>query len=406
MNEVIRVRIALSLIKGIGAKRTRILMDSVSDPHDIFRTDLRSLCALDKMGIHTAQNIQGFTAWDKVDSILEFGHRNGVRIVVPEDDEYPEKLLQLDDHPVLLWVKGDVNLLKSAGIAVVGTRSPSSYGKNIARDFTSGLVSRNATIISGLAYGIDTIAHSTAVREGGRTIAVLGSGIDRIYPQSNAHLADMIVDNGGALVSEFAPGTKPDYHNFPVRNRIVSGLSWGILVVETAETGGSMITANLAVQQNRDVFVIPHELGKARGTGCHRLIRDLSGKLVENVYDIISEYQSYVPEFDYTRAENGDKRSERVVLKVSMSGNIEPNCNNLEQGNGNDRTSHEQLELTLTEHGKIVWDQIKKKRTIHFDQIVVLSGLSVSMVSGVLLELEMTGLIRQAPGKVYEVNAS
>lgn len=372
MNEEIRTRIALSLVPNIGANRARVLLNKVERPSDVFRLSEAEIAQLHGIGKHSTKSLLSFNAWDEVDNIIRKTEKLACRLIIPEDDCYPTLLNEIPDPPLLLWVKGSVDLLNNAGIAIVGTRSPSLYGKEITKKFTTELVEYDVSIISGLAYGIDTIAHSTAVKSGGKTIAVLGSGIDRIYPSMNMHLADKIVESGGTIISEFPPGTKPDYMNFPMRNRVVSGLSLGVLVVETASEGGSMITARLALEQNREVFVIPHNLSNKRASGCHKLIRESSGKLVETVEDITSE-------FGWMRFENKVKAYKEVVEKVKPEG--------------------------LESPSQECWEYLYRHGRVHADQIVSSLNLPVNKVMQSLLELEFSGYVQQSPGKFFEVNA-
>jgi DNA processing protein len=281
MNDDIRTRIALSLVSGVGAHRARLMLDRVDRPPDVFKLSESDLLAIPGIGPQVVKSMQTFVGWNYVDQVVKRTEALGCQVIIPEDEVYPDLLRQTDDPPLILWVRGDVSVLQLAGIAVVGTRSPSPYGRDMAALFARELASAGFCIVSGLAYGIDTVAHRSALDAGGATIAVLGSGIDRIYPVPNTDLAERISNGRGLVISEFAPGTKPDYSNFPVRNRVVSGLSLGVLVVETKDKGGSMITARLALEQNREVFVIPHNLKNSRATGCHKLIRESSGKLVE-----------------------------------------------------------------------------------------------------------------------------
>jgi DNA processing protein len=370
MNEDIRTRIALSLVPNIGAHRARILLGRVERPADVFKLRENDLLQIHGIGEQVVKHLTSFNQWSEVDRILRRTESLECRLIIPEqEDIYPRLLTEITDPPLLLWVRGDVHLLRSAGIAVVGTRSPSPYGKDMAALFTRDLVRRGMTIISGLAYGIDTIAHRTCVQEGGRTIAVLGSGIDRIYPTSNIELAQRILEKGGGIVSEFPPGTKPDYMNFPIRNRVVSGLSLGVLVVETGSTGGSMITARLALDQCREVFVVPHNLTNTRANGSLKLIRESSGKLVESIDDIISEF----PWLELT----DDTQHAVPSLPEEPAG--------------------------LSDLAKICWSVLSTKSQVHPDTICTLTKLHSDQVLTGLTELEFTGMVRQRPGKLFEI---
>lgn len=372
MNDNIRTRIALSLIPNIGAGRAKLLLDMVRQPGDIFKLNDADLARIRGFGPQSIASFKAFQNWDKVDQIIKRSKYIGAKMITPEDAEYPDRLKEIASPPLLLWYKGDVNLLKSAGIAVVGTRYPSSYGKDMAREFTRSLVLNKVTIISGLAYGIDTIAHQTCIKESGKTIAVLGSGLDVIYPISNTYLVDEIIQKKGLIISEFPPGTKPDHQNFPTRNRVVSGLSLGVLVVETKNEGGSMITANLAFDQNREVFVIPHNLTNKKGDGCQNLIRGNTGKLVESVEDIISEF----PWLDF-------KADSKVLL--------------------NEDVIEDKIKQLKNEH-KLVCMFIHANKNCHFDELLNSLEITHSKLTTILLELEFSEFIKQLPGKRYQMN--
>lgn len=371
MNENIRTRIALSLVPNIGAHKARKLMDFVDIPTDVFRLSGSDLSSIRGIGQQSIDGILKFDAWNEVDRIIRKSESMGLGLIIPEDTTYSEHLRQIADPPILLWYKGNVDLLNSAGIAVVGTRYPSGYGKDMTRDFTSELVRHGFTINSGLARGVDSIAHKTALDHQGGTIAVLGSGIDRIYPMENTPLADRIVQEGGLLVSEYPPGTKPDYQNFPTRNRIVSGLSVGILVIETKVTGGSMITARLGLEQNREIFVIPHALTNPRGSGSHMLIRESSGKLVENVHDIISEFSWF------------ESQAETVTTPP---------------------IDLEKIRSTLSLQADNLFEIMKDLKMVHFDDLLNLTQMTHSILNASLLELELAGVIRSVPGKQYQIS--
>lgn len=371
MNDDIRTRIALSLVPTIGAHRARLLLERVDRPADVFRLSEKDLLKIHGFGAQVVKNLRSFDKWRDVETIIKRTETLQCELLIPEDEQYPHRLREIADPPIVLWARGDVNLLKCAGIAVVGTRSPSLYGKAMAQQFCKGLVERGVTIISGLAYGIDTIAHRTTLDAQGKTIAVLGSGIDRIYPISNSGLYDRILKEHGCIITEFPPGTKPDYMNFPTRNRVVSGLSLGVLVVETANEGGSMITSRLALEQNREVFVIPHNLNNVRATGCHKLIRESSGKLVETIEDITSEFQWV--EFE--------EAGSNVAATIKEPENI-------------------------SEDARKCWNELKVNKEIYADQLSKSLDLPPQRIMNALLELEFSGFVRQKPGKCFQVNAA
>lgn len=229
----------------------------------------------------------------RVEQSLHWAEENDIQLIHTDHEHYPELLRQIKRSPPLLYVKGNPQILSLPQIAIVGSRNPSPAGETIARAFAADLANAGFVITSGLALGIDTWAHEGAVAEDGKTIAVMGTGIDHIYPVRNRRLAADIVAKGGALVSEFPVGTRALAQNFPQRNRIISGLSSGVLVVEAAIRSGSLITARYALQQDREVFAVPGSINNPLARGCHALIKD-GAKLVESSQDIVEELQGFL----------------------------------------------------------------------------------------------------------------
>ncbi len=370
MNDDIRARLALSMVDGVGARRARMLMEMVEHPKDVFGLSLDELLQVDGIGETTAKSLMNFKDWDRVDDVIDYSAKKGYSFVTPDQTDFSERLRNTDYPPILLWYKGDVSLLNSAGIAVVGTRAPSLYGKTMTKEFTLKLVEQGLVIVSGLARGIDTVAHRSALANTGKTIAVLGSGLDRIYPSENSFLVDEIIDKQGLVISEYPPGTKPDYQNFPTRNRIVSGLSLGVLVVETDMEGGSMITAELAFHQHREVFAIPHSLDNPKGRGCNYMIRNNTAKMVENVEDIISE-------FEWLRSSRSDQDPKKVDLNSILS----------------------ELSTVAGE----VFQLILKNDEMHVDRLLADSGLKHGALNTALLELEIGQFVKPQPGKIFSI---
>lgn len=285
-----RTLLALSLVPGFGPKRVKQLHQHFKgDLEGLFERSKRELRAVDGIGEASALTLLSFDDWDTVDEIIQKTESLKAEILTIADPEYPTLLKQIYDPPSVLWYKGNPDVLSEPGIAVVGTRNTSAYGRKITKKLVHDLVNAGLCINSGLALGIDAAAHSAALEAEGKTAAVLGSGIDWVYPSENRNLANAIVKSGGIVLTEYPPGSKPDAGNFPVRNRIVSGLSYGTLVMESGIQGGSIITAELALDQNREVFAIPHTIENPSGTGCNYLIKNGSAKLVQTVDDILEE---------------------------------------------------------------------------------------------------------------------
>jgi DNA processing protein len=368
IRENVRSVIALSLIPSVGAQRIRQLLTLADDAGDIFKIPKRDLMVLPGIGPGTASGIRSFNAWDQVDRILEKSVRSGYQLITIDDPDYPTRLKQIYDPPVLFWCLGNKQALNLDAISVIGTRNPSNYGRKMAIGFTGDLIDHGLCIISGLAYGIDSLAHRVSVERRSSTVAVLGSGLDRIYPTENIPLANAILEHGGAIITEFPPGTKPDAVNFPVRNRIVSGSSLGTLVIETAKEGGSMITANLALEQNREVFVVPHPVNSPKGYGCNSLIKNGCGKLVQNVHDILEELPFRIME------RHQSKTSDPVWESAALTDVQKKIC------------------TILGEYG-----------IIHVDQISRIADIPVNALLGCLLELEISGCVRSISGKQFQL---
>jgi len=363
--------VALSMMNHLGSNRIAKLSQIAGSADQIFELSYQQITSLYGIGKKIAREILDFDQWDRVNEIIENSYRYGASLMTLEDDDYPSLLKEIYDPPLLLWIKGSREVLQATGISVVGTRSCSSYGHKMARQLVEQLVERKITIVSGLAYGIDTTAHKTTVEQGGRTIAVLGSGIDIIYPSRNSSLADKIIDTGGAVISEFPLGSKPDAGNFPVRNRIVSGLSMGTLVVESGLKGGSMITINAALNQNREVFAVPHPLDGTNQAGCNTLIRDGLAKLVINADDIIGEI--------------GHLEAVVEVNKASSS-HQEPNwkkCNLKER----------QIKICTLLTGK----------SMHIDELAEKLDMPTSSLLAEMLTLEMMDCVEQQAGKLFQL---
>lgn len=370
-NPTLRTLLALSLISGLGSKRIKHLVQSIADPSQIFNLSKSELRKVESIGEASALSILSFDKWDYVEDILKATEKNRSHIVTIADDEYPNLLKQIYDPPALFWIKGNKEILKKSGMGVIGTRNPSVYGKKCAVSFSRALGEEGLTIISGLAYGIDTIAHQSALEVGAGTIAVLGSGIDSLYPKKNANLANQIVREGGAVITEFPLGTAPDAGNFPIRNRIVSGMSLGVLVIESGIQGGSMITADLALDQNREVFAIPHTINNMCGTGNNYLIKTGGAKLVQTVDDILDELdlESRVNQ-SRTKRDQAKPKSWKDEDLDELSKKI---CAYLEQG-----------EAQL--------DAICDDLEVHSSQLLV-----------ALLQLEMKELVLQSVGKNFQL---
>ncbi len=361
-----RALVALSLVNGIGPGRLRALLARFGMPSRVFRATRPALTSVDGIGEATAGAICAFSDHDAVDRQLRRAEELDATLIAPWDARFPEPLKHIYDPPALLWMRGTLTEADARALAIVGTRRCTDYGRAQARHLAAELVRRGFTVVSGLAYGIDAAAHKGALDAGGRTLAVLGSGLGRIYPQKNAGLAARAAKQG-AVLSELGLDAAPDAPNFPERNRIVSGLTLGTLVVESHAEGGSLITARMAVEQNREVFAVPGSIGKASSVGTNRLIQRGHAKLILDVDDILDELP--VP------ADPETDPDEAVEEPAAPPPDL----------TGPEERLYDALSAT----------------PVHVDRLCSETGMAPSTALATLLSLEMKGLVRQLAGKQF-----
>jgi DNA processing protein len=303
----------------------------------------------------------------------------GASFITREDEAYPERLLEIYDPPVVLWIRGNAALLTRPGIAVVGTRQPSPYGLGMAEMLSRDLANRRLTIMSGMARGVDTAAHKGALDVGGKTVAVWGTGIDVVYPKENKKLAERIVETGGTIVSEYPLGTFPAPQNFPIRNRILSGMSVGVLVIEAGEYSGTRITARCAMEQNRDVYAVPGNVTNKNAWGPNTLIKQ-GAKLTATWEDVWEDLPAEI---------RGQLEGE-----MHATGQVESN------GSGSASLFRDPV---LPEHERIVFDRLRMDTSTQLDELI--EGLETQLGSAeiftALFELELAGRVKQLPGKNY-----
>lgn len=367
--------LALRRVRGVGPRIAHLLLERFGSPERIFGTGEAELAG---SGIPrpTARNIARFNDFDPIEKELCELPRVGARLLRWSDPEYPANLRHIADPPPYLFVRGALGTDDSRDIAVVGARAASDAGRRMAHRFGLELAGKGFTVVSGLARGIDTEAHQGALDSGGRTVAVMGCGIDIIYPAENAKLAAAIIDGGGALISELPVGTPPIAENFPPRNRLISGLSLGVVIVEAAEKSGSLITARMALEQDRQVFAVPGSPLTGRTRGSNRLIKE-GARLVDCVEDVIEEL---APQLGMTRVQESEAGS----------------------GSAREKAAERPLE-PASDEANLILNQLKESDKLHIDSIIEGSGLSVQTVLKLLLELELSGLINQHPGKLFSL---
>ena len=364
---------ALTRIEGLGVRGAHRLIAHFGSPAAAFTA---SLTELESCGVpaRVAQSIFAQAGLKEAEKEVAAAQKAGYQLLPYDSDDYPPILRQITDPPLVLYVRGDVKVLSQYSVAIVGTRKPSAYGSQVAHRLARDLAERQVVIVSGLARGIDSCAHRGALEaKGGRTIAVQGRGMDAIYPSENRKLAEKIIENG-ALISEFPLGTGPTPENFPIRNRIISGLALGVVVVEAAEYSGSLITARLALDQNREVFAVPGNITSAQSFGPNHLIKQ-GAKLVDDWVDVVEELPAEV---------------RRQLMPAEPSADI--------------RSAGESpslFEHSLTAAQKAVFDILRVDEALFVDDIFSAAGIPPAQILQALLELEMNGLIRQLPGKNF-----
>ena len=280
-----RYWIWLSLLKGVGSKRKQKLLEMYDTPEKIYNLTKKELLKIPGIGEKVVENILNQEIKNSVDKHIEYMDRNNIDIISIKGREYPDILKQIYDPPISLYIKGNKDILNNKSIAIVGCREVSDYGKKAAEYFSYNLAKKNINIVSGLAKGVDSYAHIGTLSTEGKTIAVVGTGLDTVYPAENLYLANKIIENGGAIISEYPLGTKPEKMNFPARNRIVSGMSKGIIVIEAKEKSGTLITVDFALEQGRDVYVVPGNINSINSAGTNELIKQ-GAKLITTYKDI------------------------------------------------------------------------------------------------------------------------
>ena len=366
--------LALSLTPGLGPTKSRKLVGHFGSAEAVFRA---SLTELEGTGIQavSAQSLATGKSIELAQEEIAQAAAAGATVLSMDDPRYPARLKEIYDPPLVLYVRGDAEVLIKPGIAMVGTRHPTPYGSGMAERLATDLAAQGLVIISGMARGVDTASHRGAIAAKGKTVAVFGTGADVIYPKENSRLSEQILALGGALVSEFPLGTFAAPQNFPIRNRILSGMSVGVLVVEAAEYSGTRITARLALEQNRDVFAVPGNVTNKNSWGPNTLIKQ-GAKLVATWEDVWEDLPTEV----------------RLALT--------PPASPESQGSS---TASLFPDEGLPPHEKRILSLLKADEATHIDELVekLETELSSSEIFAALFELELNGKVRQMPGKNF-----
>jgi DNA processing protein len=343
----------------------KALINIYGNAQNIFKAKKKDLENIEGIGTVRANSIKYFTDFSSSEAEIKFIEKYKITPLFITDENYPKRLLNCFDSPPILYYRGNANLNTSKIVSIVGTRKNTDYGKTFTENLVEGLQEQNILIISGLAFGIDTIAHKSSLKNNLQTVGVLAHGLDRIYPTQNKTLAKEMIEQGG-LLTDFMSNTLPDKQNFPKRNRIVAGMCDALVVIESSKKGGSLITAELANGYNKDVFAVPGKTTDKNSEGCNYIIKQNKALLITSADDLI-ELMNWVPK------EKNQQKKQR------------------------------QLFIELTADEKIIIDILQQQDGVQIDELYFKSGLSSSAVASALLMLEMQNVVISLPGKVYKL---
>ncbi|MGD2096960.1 MAG: DNA-processing protein DprA [Desulfobacterales bacterium] len=358
----------LKKVPGIGNHLFKRLIERFGSPQRAFQVTPQELLTVEGISKHLAAAILNCKPSQGIRAELDQVHQKGYSVITLTDESYPSLLREIPDPPPLLYVSGSLAGLDK-NVAVVGSRNATAYGISATQHLCADLTAFDITIVSGMALGIDTAAHQGALAGKGKTVAVLGSGLNIIYPAENRKLFERISEHG-AVISEFALDTKPEAHNFPIRNRIISGMSMGTIVVEASRKSGSLITARLAAEQNREVFAVPGSIHSFKSTGTHTLIKQ-GAKLVENAQDVLEELTAFMAPVSVAAETLDNKTAGRLALLAP-----------------------DELDLY----------NILSPYPQHIDAIIRKTNTDPGKLLSLLLQLELKGMVQQLPGKLFAIS--
>lgn len=359
-------RIALTKIPMVGAVTTKNLISHCGSAEAVFKAQKKELLNVPNVGLGIAENILNQNVLKWAEKEMSFIEKNAIKVLFHTDADYPKRLREENDCPVLLFYKGTADLNHARTVAIVGTRKPTAYGLRMTEEITEGLKSYNTLVISGLALGVDVAAHRKCVEINIPTIGVMGSGMQRIYPTQNTDIAHRMCSNGG-LLTEYPSDEGPDAKHFPMRNRIIAGMCDALVVVETAAQGGSMITAHMGVGYGKDLFAVPGRAGDKMSQGCNNLLKQRKAHFIESAADIAS-----IMRWDDT---------------------------------GTNAVIQPELFVEMSEKERVIVDIMKQyEKGVLIDTLSFQSQISHSSMAGLLLGLEFKGVVRSLPGKRYALN--
>ena len=358
-------RIALTFVQDVGPINARKLLEQYGSAGAIFKAPLKELKTITGLGEVRTKGFKDPAVFTRAEEEIEYIEKHDISVFWLQDETYPHRLKNCTDAPILLYYQGNADLSPAKTVAVIGTRKYTDYGQRACEHLIEGLKDSGILIFSGLAHGIDTIAHKAALKNNLQTVGVMGLGLDKMYPASNKNLAKEMMEHGG-LLTEYASGTVGDKSHFPMRNRIVAGLSDITVVVESDIKGGALITARIADSYNRDVAAFPGRIYDNKSSGCNELIRTNIASMITGADDLL-ELMNW----------KSDVKTKPV---------------------------QKQLFINLNPEERIVYDILNGKDNVHADELLHLSGMTSSMIASTLLMLEMQGLVKALPGKLYRLD--
>jgi DNA processing protein len=365
MNTDLQQQIALSLLPNIGRKRMRTILNHTESLDHFFKANKKDLLDIAGFGEILIRKMNRDLALKLAEPFAEYFLKSSFQTHFFQNENFPKRLNECIDGPLLLFSSGEMDFNVSKVVSIVGTRNASDYGKQICEELIQSFIGKNILVVSGLAYGIDIFIHQLCVKYNIQTIGVLGHGLDRLYPSLHAQTAKEMQKNGG-LLTEFLPGTNPDRENFPMRNRIVAGMCDATIVIESGIKGGSLITAELANDYNRDVFAFPGDITKEFSKGCNFLIQKDKAHLITGSKD-------------FFKLMNWEDSAAKKTIQFDLFSDL-----------SNDE--------------KLILSKFKSKSENSFDEILNLTNLPFSKLSSSLLNLEFSGILKSFPGKIYKIN--